>query len=69
MKISKKTSCDGCLALSDANGCVLGYNLERYESPTSDDDKWCYPFAECPKPMTQDELKVAKTRKNKNIFI
>jgi hypothetical protein len=60
MKISKKTSCDGCLALSGACSCVLGYNLERYESPTSDEDKWCYPLEECPKPMIQDKVIVAK---------
>jgi hypothetical protein len=59
MKISKKTSCDGCLALSADCSCSLEYDLEQYKSPTSDDDMWCYPLEECPKPMTQDELKVA----------
>lgn len=60
LKISKKTSCDGCFALSADCVCGLGYNLEQYKSQTSDDDLWCYPVEDCPKPMTQEELKMAK---------
>jgi len=59
LKISKKTSCDCCLALSAECLCGLGYDLEQYKSSTSEGDLWCYPLEECPKPMTHDELKVA----------
>jgi hypothetical protein len=60
LRTSKKTSCDGCVALTAKSGCSLGYNLEQYKSSTSDDDMLYYPLEECPKPMKIDELNVAK---------
>lgn len=69
MKISRKQTCHLCRALVRANSayaqvCDLGYNIQTHFVPDSD---YCTPLDPCPKPLSKDDLQVAKLTMRKVI--